>query len=401
MQQFDILWIIGASQGILLTLFLFLKKDRNINLPLILFVFLTSVELLFQYIYASKIIFQYPHLLYLTEPFSMLGGVLIFFYARNILSGKFIVKKTDLLFSIPFILYVVYYLPSYNQSAEDKIYDIIAFYNSGISWRENLYEWIAEVVVTLPFLAFSVRLLKKYHLKIKNNFSDISKISYSVVRNLIIASIFLYIFEILIIAFAFWGLEIVVLLNTFLYIFIILIVYLIGYDALVRKKNEIVKYIYIHENQKTENSFLSDFVEKNNLETRQKYEKNALTELKTKEISEKITQSIEKDKPYRNSELRLNDFAQLIDEHPNNVSQILNDVVKKNFYDFINFYRIEEAKLLLKLPEYKNYTITAIGFEVGFNSKSSFYSAFKKFADTTPAQFQKLNQAELQQIELV
>ncbi len=399
MQNFNnmsILWIIGASQGILLSLFLLLKKDRKINLPLILFVFLTSVELLFQYIYAEKLIFQYPHLLYLTEPFSMLSGVLIFFYTRNILSGKYIFSKTDLIFFIPFALYVIYYFPSYNQSAEDKIYDIIAFYNFGISWRENLYEWIAEIVVTMPFLIVSVRLLQKYHFKIKNNFSDISKISYIVVRNLIIASIALYIFEILIIILAFSGAKIVVPLNTFLYISIIVIVYLIGYDALARKKNEIVKYIYISENQKTDSSTLSDLTENNRIETRQKYEKNVLTELKSTGISKKIAISIEKDKPYRNPELRLTDFAELINEHPNNVSQVLNDIFKKNFYDFINYYRIEEAKVFLKSPYFNNYTITAIGFEVGFNSKTSFYSAFKKFTNTTPAQFQKLNSIELQ-----
>jgi AraC-like DNA-binding protein len=217
-----------------------------------------------------------------------------------------------------------------------------------------------------------------------------------VVRNLIIASVFLYSFEILIIVFAFWDLEIVVLLNTFLYIAIIVIVYIIGYDALVRKKNEIIKYIYIEENLNTNSSALSDIIKNNNTETRRKYEKNALTELKSTEISKKISISIEKVKPYRNPELRLTDFAELIDEHPNNVSQVLNDVLKKNFYDFINFYRIEEAKLLLKSPYFNNYTITAIGFEVGFNSKTSFYSAFKKFANTTPAQFQKSNSIELQ-----
>jgi len=93
MQNFanlNIIWIIGASQGLLLTLFLFLKKDYKINLPLIFFVFLTSIELLFQYIYATKLIFKYPHLLYLSEPFSMLSGTLIFLYTRNILSGVFI-----------------------------------------------------------------------------------------------------------------------------------------------------------------------------------------------------------------------------------------------------------------------------------------------------------------------
>ncbi len=394
MQHLNILWIVGASQGFLLTLFLILKKDRMINLPLIFFVFLTSVELLFQYVYASKLIFSYPHLLYISEPFSMLGGVLIYFYSRNILSGVFIFRKTDLLFFIPFVLYVLYYVPSYNQSAEDKIFDIIAFYNSGISWSENLYEWIAEVIVTMPFLIFSVRLLNRYHKKIKDNFSDISKISYTVVRNIIIASAAMYFIEILTIILSFSNIQIANSLNSFLYIFIIGIVYILGYDALVRKKDEVIKFVYVQEIQKQEISVSATATNTNEIEIRQKYEKNGLSETKISDISTKISACISKEKPYKNPELRLNDLAQLIGEHPNNVSQVLNDVFKKNFYDFINFYRIEDAKVFLKSPDFKNFTITAIGFEVGFNSKTAFYSAFKKFADTTPAQFQKLNLPE-------
>ncbi len=392
----NILWIVGASQGFLLTLFLLLKKDSKVNLPLIIFVFLTSVELLFQYIYSTKLIFRYPHLLYISEPFSMLSGPLIFLYTRNILSGIFVFRKTDWLFFIPFILYVLYYFPSYNQPSEYKTYDIIAFYNSGISWNENLYEWITEVLVTLPFLVFSVRLLNKYHIVLKNFFSDISKISYVVVRNLIVACIALYFLETLTIIIAFSNIEIAVSLNSFLYIFVIIFVYIVGYDALVRKTNEVVKYVYIQDNHKLYISNSRNYKENNEKEIRQKYEKNVLSELRIHEISSKIIACIETEKPYRNQELRINELAQLIDEHPNNVSQVLNDVFKKNFYDFINFYRIEDAKVYLKSPDFKNYTISAIGFEVGFNSKTSFYSAFKKFTGTTPSQFQKSNSIEIQ-----
>jgi len=394
MQNIEILWIIGASQGFLLTLFLLLKKDRIINLPLILFVFLTSVELLFQYIYESKLIFQYPHLLYISEPFSMLGGILIFLYTRNIFVEKFILKYTDLLSLIPFVIYVVYYFPTYLQPADDKLFDVVAFFNSGISWRENLYEWIAEIVVNLPFLVFSVLVLNKYNTKLKNNYSDISKISYNVVRKVLIVCIALYCIEILTILFAYADFEIADLINSILYIFEIIIVYIIGYNALVRNKNETIKYIYVHETQNSEilQSFAIEEIKV--LKTQHKYEKNALSELKIKEISEKIITCIEKEKPYRNPELRINELSQLIGEHSNNVSQVINDVFKNNFYDFVNFYRIEDAKVILKSPDFKNYTISAIGFEVGFNSKTSFYSAFKKFTNTTPAQFQKSNMHE-------
>jgi AraC-like DNA-binding protein len=390
----NILWIIGASQGFLLTMFLILKKDRRINSPLILFVFLTSVELFFQYIYASELIFQYPHLLYISEPFSMLSGVLIFFYARNILSGAFILRKSDLLFFIPFLLYVIYYFPSYNQSAEDKVFDIIDFYNAGISWDENLYEWIAEVIVTIPFLIFSVRLSNKYHKRIKENFSDISKISYKVVRNLVIAFAVLYFLEILTIILAYTKPQIAVSLNSFLFVFVIGIVYMLGYDALVRKNTETVKLIYIQENQSHETSEVRIKTENSEIEITPKYKKNSLPDSKLNEISKKIECYITNEKPYRNPELRLNDLALLIQEHPHHVSQVINDTYKKNFYDFINFYRIEESKILLKSHEFNKFTITAIGFEVGFNSKSAFYSSFKKLANITPVQFKKMNSTE-------
>lgn len=381
----SVIFLLGALQGVLLSLFLLLKKDHKINLPLILFVFLTSVELFFQYVYATKLIFKYPHLLYLSEPFSMLSGVLIFFYTRNILANGRIVRKTDLFFLVPFIVYVVYYFPSFNQSAEDKIFDIMAFYNAGISWRENLLEWIVEILVTIPFLVLSVKLLNKHNRIIKDNYSDIAKINYILLRNLIIASIVLYFLEITIVTLAFTGVEIAELLNFILYILLVVIVYVIGYDALVRKQ-EALKYVYI---QKTDNAVVFEDFGTNRTVSVRKYEKNALSELRVNQIAEKIVGCINSQKPYRNSEIRLNDLSQLINEHPNNVSQVINDYFKKNFYDFINFYRVDEAKSLLKDPNFKNYTITAIGFEVGFNSKSAFYSSFKKFTDITPAQFQK------------
>ncbi|NJN50097.1 MAG: AraC family transcriptional regulator [Polaribacter sp.] len=60
-----------------------------------------------------------------------------------------------------------------------------------------------------------------------------------------------------------------------------------------------------------------------------------------------------------------------------------------NFTDFINQFRVDFAKQMLGNKEFKNYTITAIGLEAGFNSKSSFYAIFKKFTNVTPLEFQK------------
>jgi AraC-like DNA-binding protein len=63
--------------------------------------------------------------------------------------------------------------------------------------------------------------------------------------------------------------------------------------------------------------------------------------------------------------------------------------MKKNFYDLVNGYRVEEAKRLLLDPKNTNYTILSVGFEAGFNSKTTFNTVFKKFTGLTPTDFRK------------
>jgi AraC-like DNA-binding protein len=73
------------------------------------------------------------------------------------------------------------------------------------------------------------------------------------------------------------------------------------------------------------------------------------------------------------------------------VSNIINNHSEFNFSDYINQLRVEKAKTILLEPKYDDYSIEAIGFECGFNSKSTFYTAFKKFTNATPTEFKKEN----------
>ena len=59
------------------------------------------------------------------------------------------------------------------------------------------------------------------------------------------------------------------------------------------------------------------------------------------------------------------------------------------FYDYINQFRVEEVKERLRNPEFKHYSIESIGLDSGFNSKSSFFSIFKKHTSLTPYNYKK------------
>ncbi len=117
----------------------------------------------------------------------------------------------------------------------------------------------------------------------------------------------------------------------------------------------------------------------------QKYEKSGLTMEEALRIKDKVEIALRIDKLYRNSTLGLNDLSYHIQEDRYKVSQVLNEYLQKNFYGLLNHYRIEEAKELLLAQPFLS--VKAVMYEVGFNSKTSFYSAFKKETGLRPSDY--------------
>jgi AraC-like DNA-binding protein len=105
------------------------------------------------------------------------------------------------------------------------------------------------------------------------------------------------------------------------------------------------------------------------------------------EFAQKIDSSMRSNKHYLLADITLDMLAEKLDMPPKDLSMIINRHFNSNFYEFINGYRIEEAKHLLIDPKNKHKTITDIYLEVGFNSKSVFNTFFKKIVGTTPSEF--------------
>jgi AraC-like DNA-binding protein len=87
------------------------------------------------------------------------------------------------------------------------------------------------------------------------------------------------------------------------------------------------------------------------------------------------------------SGLTLQELAEEAGISPHNVSEVINTIAGQNFYDFVNGYRVEEAKRRLRDPQYRNLTILAIATDSGFNSKSVFNAFFKERTGQTPSQY--------------
>ncbi|MDY8135105.1 helix-turn-helix domain-containing protein [Aquimarina sp. 2201CG5-10] len=101
---------------------------------------------------------------------------------------------------------------------------------------------------------------------------------------------------------------------------------------------------------------------------------------------------MKKEKIYADPNLGLENISNRLNISSNYLSQLINKLSGCNFSDYINSYRIEEVKSKLKDPEYGNYTVLGIAMECGFNSKSPFYSAFKKHTGISPKEYRKQQQ---------
>ena len=106
-------------------------------------------------------------------------------------------------------------------------------------------------------------------------------------------------------------------------------------------------------------------------------------------LFDKIHSLIEEKKLFIEPKLNADYLANELDISSSKLSSIIKLFSDKNFNDYINEFRIELAKELLIHKDYINYTITSIGLESGFNSKSSFYATFKKHTGLTPTEYQK------------
>ena len=120
----------------------------------------------------------------------------------------------------------------------------------------------------------------------------------------------------------------------------------------------------------------------------EKYQKVKIDEKECAEIVGQMRAYIEKGKIYTNTDIRMKDLADELHLSPSKLSQVFNLYLKENYYDFINRYRLEEFKRLIKAGEHKRVTITALSEQCGFK-KSNFFSTFRKVEGMTPAEYLK------------
>ncbi len=124
--------------------------------------------------------------------------------------------------------------------------------------------------------------------------------------------------------------------------------------------------------------------------TQKKYATNVLSRTEAREISRKLDEIMERDKPYLQTNLKVGDLAALAGISSHRLSQFFSQHKGQNFYDYINYYRVQEFKRIAKSDSTRrNLTLTAMSEMAGFSSRATFFRYFKNLEGISPGEWFK------------
>lgn len=362
-----IIYIIGIVQAFFIEFLLLNKKRKSLaDTILAVWIFILGLHLFLFYLNYIGYYETNPHIQGFLEPLPLVHGPLLLFYVISLISITQRINRLLWLNFIPAILYFLYLVPKFFLS------------------REELLHWISKIEVdpTFPMILFSILIdasgpvyilwsliiLRKFRKNLGNNFSYTEKINLNWLKNIIYGMILI------------WSMVLTANLldpqtgPNFVFIAVTLFIFLIGFFG-ARQGIIFTDNVIPSDNPQTE--------------IKVKYQKSSLKKDQAQEYYEKLVNHMEVKKPFLESKITLPQLSNRLQLNPNYVSQVINDKLNQNFFEFINKYRVDEFKKRLKTKTAFNYTLLAHGRESGFSSKSSFNEVFKKFTGQTPSQYYK------------
>lgn len=361
--------------GIIITFFLVVilasKKDKSEADKILAFwLFFTGFHLFLYYLHYKNDFASFPYLLGFELPMPLLQGPFLFLYT-SALTNQNRHKKYNLLHFLPFVVACLILIPFFRLSFEEKLK---VFQNEGKGYENLILILYSAILISgITYALLSLRKLSKHRKNISEAFSSTEKINLRWLQYLILGSSIIWL---------------VVILFNDEYIFSVVVFYLIfiGYFG--------IKQVGIFTNHAFSEDKIPNISSVGNVETENssekiKYEKSSLTNSELQLLHQKLTQIMTDDKLYKNPDLTLADLSQKLNIHSNVLSQVINSAEGKNFYDYINFQRVEEFKKQILLPENQKFTLLSVAFECGFNSKTAFNRNFKKATGLSPTEYLK------------
>lgn len=359
--------------SLILGLFLLIVPAENKKSNIFLSGYLLLIALDISYFFYEQLISLPPTIEMLRIRISAFKNPFLYFYLLTVIYVDYRFRPKDLMHTFPFLISALVLMPNFFLADKQAKFSFLKNYNE---MEEITFIRIFESGTTIVYLLAMVFLLRKFKtLILQNSASQQNLHTYR------------------------WLLQfVIVIITLWLVTFLKEVFKFSNYVEMLNEVRALVLFAGV--------GFISWFALKAllapNLFRGFSYEHLPVIEI-SKDTPIKITpisetkpnqvkilrKFMDEKEPYLNADLTIKDLAKELDIPVRELSLLINKEIGQHFFDFINEYRIKKAKNLLADPQNGKATIQETLFDVGFNSKTPFNTAFKKHAGITPTQFKK------------
>lgn len=366
---------IGFSQALYTAVMLLTKR------PLRIAEFILGVLLIvFALLYGFDILQNYnlvpTNRWFISLSITMLFGPLLFLYSKYITTeyAKFV--SFDYIHALPSLILLLIFLilSVLPANTSTSLSDLFVKYQL----LRNLFGYIF-IILLLMYIVKSIAIVMKFKKQLKHYYSYNSyKINLDWLLIVIISFAVIF-FMIVLSSTLFENRTINKEVFLFRHVIELCYVYILGIWGFNQKQlNSIVNNLPIQEEQSPANDKNSP-----------KYQKSGLKDELAKEYLHQVIDFMEKNDAWKDPELSIGKLSNQTSISKHHISETLNGYLGKSFYNFVNEYRVEYAKKLLNTKKYNNWSIVAIAYECGFNSKTAFNIFFKNYTKVTPSEYKK------------
>jgi len=313
---------------------------------------------------------QWPSLYFIPEVAYYLDGPLLFFCIKSLVFKDFSLRKVDLVHLLPLLSYIgfisgIYYGLSF-ELRQQMLLDESFVYSASYVGTEFFCK-----LVRVGYAIACLILLSRYKDLLQDTHSNIVKVHINWLKGLVIGFTVVMLSETVLI-----GSKVVNLIEPFNS----------GIFMYIGLTGNYTSFVLINLFIFTAIRYFLTFIQ---VMDKEPLKKPVDDHFVNPEMAAEVDAALLKNMAFMDPDITLDKLAESLSLIPRDLSMLINRHYQVNFYEFINKYRIEEAKKMLLAPKYKNTTITDIYLAVGFNSKSVFYTFFKKFEGVTPSNFRQ------------
>lgn len=355
----------GAIHALLQSMVLFFIRRGNRRANKFMAVFLLALAIGM----ANGILSQldlynvWPALAILMGSIVLSYGPLFYLYIRAMTLKDRRWTPVDVLHGLPFLLGLFVYGAFMRWSAGGSAPSGIVGFAVRTPW---LVVTILSIVQTIAYVVSIIRLLRQHSKRIKESYSTIEQINLGWLRRRLVVYAVIWAVGLVLVAAVGFESRAIGWVSQLVAFLIALNTFVTGYRAMLQSE------IYYGP------------VETGPV---RRYERSSLKPENAALYKARVIERMEREKPYLDPEITLPKLAQTFEIPVAHLSQVINDLLGRNFYEFINHYRVEEAKRRLESPEAGQVKLITVALDSGFNSVATFNRVFKEMAGRTPSEY--------------